>query len=1166
LNLIIDIQSLQTGSQHRGIGRATREIMNQIGRLKHPKLNIYALYDASKPLNKMDSSRLSDLGFKLIYFEPLKNSSIPKEASEKISELMKSFIVRSVCPNVYIGPNVFEGFNQAYFPLPVEGVYNAVLFYDAIPLQFPDLYLQNSEVETWYFKQIETLKRYDRLFSLTDSSRKECIELMKVEPDKIQNISGGFPGDAKSFVLPEENNKPFTFLYLGAFDVRKNVKLIVESFAKFHAESNSKSKLILSGYVSDYANEIKPLLDSARKMKITDHIEFHNNVSESELELLYKRADVYVQASRAEGLGLGLMDATRYGIPSIALDISSACEILGEGQHLFKNDIDSCSSAMLKIYADSSFRSLTVERQKANANKFVWKNAVEKLIEEITLSQNGKTEHPQFLAREEYKALIHKIKSDKLFSNQDKTELAFVISRNFANIMENNWNEHNVAKPEIGSVEIQGHFSGSYSLSILNREFTKSIEKIVKNCATSEIFYESKQENFTELETKNNSKQSEKFCITRNAYPPIAHDMNGKWNFYHCFNWEETELPEKHVMEFNYFLDGVTCASSEVQKSLIDSGVSIPTTVVPLSRQLNFTNTVIQNNVNNSINYVFLHSSSCFPRKGVDVLINAFVAEFSQDQNVFLIIKTFSNPHQNVSEMVSKIQDENIKKRIQILEEDLTDTEILELYNRVDCLVQPSRGEGFSLPIFEAQSIGLKVIATKWGGHSDFYLNRSKYGVEYSMDYSNSHVSTGTSLWAEPDVLSLQAQMRKVYSEGKYSLEPKISENTWATSAQNHIDFMSQVMNTSRSNLKIAMLSTWQTKCGIAEYSQDLVRNFGTVETKVFSPDARETLNSNSEIEYSRCWSPHVGTLKQLTMELEEYKPSVIFVQYNLGFFSTEQFKELMLFNFNAIKIVEIHAMRDRLGNLHQKFIEIQELLAKADRVFVHSLRDLNYLHEIGLSKQAVLFQHPVPNYGYTAKHSKISSGNEVIIGTSGFSLPNKGHLELIDAIGIINSKGHRVRLKLFTPEHPDPSSKKYLNQVKKQANKLKESRINLDDQFKIESELISNLASCDLLVYPHQLTGETASGTVQHGLSSGRPVLVTPSEIFDELNQCVYRTEGFDANAIANSIIDLISKMKSNSLSKDKEAASNARLNQNSFQKSSVRLLGICRGLLNSI
>ena len=1163
MNLVFDVQSLQSRSEGRGIGRATREILSFIAKIKNPSDKFFALYNSSKILSDKNREFLVNLDYELIQFEPFIDSEAPSLVADQATELIKSFVVRSVCADTYIGPNIFEGYKDSYYPEPITGIYNGALYYDAIPMQFPEQYLSNPEQKQWYEDRLEIFKKYDRIFTLSESSREECIKYTKITPKKIQSLNGGFSDRIDVSDLSQKNENNFTILYLGAFDYRKNVKLAINSFAKFIEQSQSKSKLILAGHVLDYETEIAPLVRLAEKLRIKEQIEFHLNVSEFELNALYKLSDLFIQTSLAEGLGLGVLDAASRGIPSIALDIPSAREVLGDGDHFFENEIESCSDLILRIYFDIPFRSSTLNLQINNMQKLSWQRAAEILYKDIGKNGIKSKNSSRISAREEYKDLIKKIRNNNSLSKLDKGKLAFIMSLNFSHVINFPERKDFFNEFEVNSVEIQGHFSGNYSLSILNREFTNSVEQLLDNCISQEIFYDAEEDNFVKL---NQDDYSETYCISRNVYPPIAHDMEGKWNFYHCFNWEETEFPEKFVMEFNYFLDGVSCASSEVQKSLIDSGVTIPTSVVSLSRQMNFTSNTIHSALVNSSSFVFLHSSSCFPRKGIDVLISAFEKEFSEDENVLLIIKTFPNPHQNVKEIISKIDNESVQTRIRVIEEDLTDNEILALYQNADCLVQPSRGEGFGLPIFEAQSLGLKVIASKWGGHNDFYVDQKNYGIEYSMEYSNSHVSTGTSLWAEPNLSSLRAQMRKVHSEGKYSFSPQPPKYSWAVSANNHVNFMNKVINKNKSDVRIAVMSTWQTKCGIAEYTHDLVRFFEGVETKIFAPYATEILDSNIEIGYSRCWTVDGENLEHLSLELQEFKPTIMIIQYNKGFFSTDQFKELVLLNPDVVKVVEIHAMRDEFGNIHEKFLAIQDSLAKVDRILVHTLEDINYLHKIGLSKQALLFPHPTPYYGYKAKHSKVSDRASWLVGTSGFSLPHKGHLELIDAIEIVNSKGYDVSLKLFTPQHPDPSSEKYLRQVKKKISSLKKSQIYLDERYQIESEIISNLTSCDLLVYSHQLTGEAASGAVQHGLSSGRPILVTPSKIFDELTHCVFKTEGYRSTEIANSIIELISKMKSDSLPKDKEDASNLLLNRNSFQKSSVRLVGICKGLLNSL
>ena len=46
--------------------------------------------------------------------------------------------------------------------------------------------------------------------------------------------------------------------------------------------------------------------------------------------------------------------------------------------------------------------------------------------------------------------------------------------------------------------------------------------------------------------------------------------------------------------------------------------------------------------------FVFLHVSSCFPRKGVDELSAAYTKVFRRSDPVRLVIKGFPNPHNDV--------------------------------------------------------------------------------------------------------------------------------------------------------------------------------------------------------------------------------------------------------------------------------------------------------------------------------------------------------------------------------------------------------------------------------------------------------------------------------------------------------------------------------------
>ncbi len=62
----------------------------------------------------------------------------------------------------------------------------------------------------------------------------------------------------------------------------------------------------------------------------TDNVEFTGWLSDSELTDLYRRASVYVQASRHEGFGLAVAEAMLAGCVPVVMDVTAMPEVVGD--------------------------------------------------------------------------------------------------------------------------------------------------------------------------------------------------------------------------------------------------------------------------------------------------------------------------------------------------------------------------------------------------------------------------------------------------------------------------------------------------------------------------------------------------------------------------------------------------------------------------------------------------------------------------------------------------------------------------------------------------------------------------------------------------------------------------------------------------------------------
>jgi glycosyltransferase involved in cell wall biosynthesis len=140
--------------------------------------------------------------------------------------------------------------------------------------------------------------------------------------------------------------------------------------------------------------------------------------------------------------------------------------------------------------------------------------------------------------------------------------------------------------------------------------------------------------------------------------------------------------------------------------------------------------------------FKFLCVSKYSIRKGFDILLKAFLEEFSNEEDVTLLLVT--NPLQVAAGQKGTqliVEDfNNLKQYIKKPEQELphvalytkpiNERDMPKIYNSCNAFVLISRGEGFSLTVLEAAACGLPVIASNVTAHTDFLNNNSSFLVE----------------------------------------------------------------------------------------------------------------------------------------------------------------------------------------------------------------------------------------------------------------------------------------------------------------------------------------------------------------------------------------------------------------------------------------------------
>lgn len=141
----------------------------------------------------------------------------------------------------------------------------------------------------------------------------------------------------------------FIVAAVGSFSPRKGHDHIIEAAAELH------KKGLPIGVMLCGEGDPTWLRALAEKHGITESVHIFQNLSESDLRLLFRSADVYCDASNSPRacLGIALTEALATGIPAIAYDVAGLPEVVRDGETGYLvpvDDIRALAATLEKLY------------------------------------------------------------------------------------------------------------------------------------------------------------------------------------------------------------------------------------------------------------------------------------------------------------------------------------------------------------------------------------------------------------------------------------------------------------------------------------------------------------------------------------------------------------------------------------------------------------------------------------------------------------------------------------------------------------------------------------------------------------------------------------------------------------------------------------------------
>lgn len=1214
MRIVLDMQGAQTESRFRGIGRYSialaQAILRQAGR--HD-----VWLAANTGFNEGHSgleAAFADLlpPERICRFDTLAPVSWVDPANawrRGASERMREAFIRDLQPDVVHLSSLFEGAQDRAVTSVASGPGEpsaAVTLYDLIPLLNPQKYLGADWAKAWYDSKIESLKRASILLSISEHARKEAIDILGIAPEQVVNISSAVSEDFRPLELSGHEKVLVRnrlgihgefVMYSGAMDPRKNAERLVAAFATLPGVLRSRYQLVIAGRVLPADQE--RLLRAAKKHRVEDRIVMTGYITDTDLIALYNCCSLYVFPSLHEGFGLPALEAMACGVPTIGSSTTSVPEVIGRADAMFDpTSVDEIGSLMNRALSDEDFASRLREHAKIQSKKFSWDGSAKRAIEAFEAMHAEKQRSSKSWAtvvatiETSYQRLIESIGSLPVVdSAPSRTDLNAAASA----IAENQDEALHVARISLGTPaalkwRVEGPFDSSYSLALVNRELALALHAHGNDVALHSTegpgdfdanpAFLAVRTDVAALHAREPAMPAEQADVSsRLLYPPRVDDMRSRFNLLHDYAWEESAFPTEWVDTFNAHLQGISALSEHVRKILLDAGVAVPISVseagVDHWERVQATDGYLLN----AKAFRFLHVSSCFPRKGADVLLKAYGDAFSAADDVSLIIKTFANPHNEIHAWLAEARGSRKDfPDVQIIEEDLPEETLKAIYEQCHVLVAPSRAEGFGLPLAEAMMSGLGVITTAWGGQLDFCNEDTAWLVDYRFEEARTHFGLFHSVWAEPDRHELARTMREVHDASAEARGQKVASAQqllrqrfkWSDVAARADEFVRGLASGPRVRApKIGWVTTWNTRCGIASYSEHLVRRI-PCEVSIFAASAADRQAADGP-EVLRCWnSSGPESLLGLSAAIEAASIDVVVVQFQYGFFEFGPLADFLHAQKDAgrMVIMMMHATQDPSHVPDRKLILLADALARCDRVLVHGLGDLNRLKDLGLVDNVAIFPHGVvdaPEGMGTDKGKQGTPARPFVLASYGFFLPHKGLLELIEATGLLVARGLNVRLKMINAEYPVGESKVMIDAARKRIAELGlQDKVHLQTEYLKDEESLRQLDEADLIVFPYQGTGESSSAAVRYGLASGRPVAVTPIAIFDDVGGAVHRLPGVRPEELADGIASFMQPAQATRQAEVEAAATRWR-HAHRYSRLGLRLYNTLLGLVQA-
>jgi glycosyltransferase involved in cell wall biosynthesis len=374
VDVIVDMTALNTGSRERGIGRYVRGLCS--GLAQHSQADGPSIAGLIRHHGSAAGALDDTLSF-------------DGDPSAKISGLY--YQKHKMMRRLFLGGLVRRtGASLVHLPDPPGTPIDMrtpriVTCHDLIPLLLHKAYLSRmpgSRARQWA-RDFARYRTAHRVIAVSASTKRDLVLHLGVRPAQIDVVHHGVDHERfDTTTRPGERQKVATLLgfegpyvlYLGAYDARKNVPMLIRAYGR--SGLAGKVPLVLVGSASK--RQRAAMDELIREQGLSADVLVRGYVEDDHVPALYRNCLLHVFPSSYEGFGLPVLEAMACGAPTISSQLTSMAEVAGQAALILPElNEDAMASALGRLASDTTLQADLRARGLSHASKFTWSRCAE---------------------------------------------------------------------------------------------------------------------------------------------------------------------------------------------------------------------------------------------------------------------------------------------------------------------------------------------------------------------------------------------------------------------------------------------------------------------------------------------------------------------------------------------------------------------------------------------------------------------------------------------------------------------------------------------------------------------------------------------------------------------------------------------------------------------